>query len=99
VLRGGIDGVAKPNKHVLAWQSKASAPPRFDSKGFGSPTDLTKRSGSLTLALSVGQVGFLPWMVPSTETVIKQLGEPAADSLLFGAAHSYCGNEQYSREY
>ena len=38
VLRGGIDGVAKPNKHVLAWQSKASAPPRFDSKGFGSPT-------------------------------------------------------------
>ena len=50
-------------------------------------------------SLAVGQVGFLPWMVPSTETVIKQLGEPAADSLLFGAAHSYCGNEQYSREY
>ena len=48
---------------------------------------------------TVGQVGFLPWMVPSTETVIKQLGEPAADSLLFGAAHSYCGNWQYSREY
>ena len=69
--------MAKPNKHVLAWQSKASAPPRFDRMFW------IARS-----SLAVGQVGFLPWMVPSTETVIKQLGEPLAPSLLFGAALS-----------